>query len=197
MKKLLTICLLSFNSIVFAEQLQWYEGVVVLKNAQVLNGEVSVNALHDLVIFKSGEKVMVYPAHKIKAFYYYDTAANINRRFLSLIESNTLFKVYHLYEVVLWGDVSVLRMQKKHVSTEYENMDKYGYDYFIQMGDDLTPIIRFRKQVYPELLKGSHDKIMSFVHEKKLNPNLASSAIQIIKFYNSIASVKENALAAK
>lgn len=189
MKTLLLFCFLSFNSMVFARQTQWNEGVVVLKGAEVQQGDISVDVRFDLILFRRGDSVMVYPAHRIQSFYYYDASANINRRFISLQNQNNVFREYHLYEVVLRGDVSVLRKQKGEIVSN-ENPDRLNYNYFVKMADVITTLAEFRKKVYPELLKVSHNSLLEFVHREHINPNHADDAIRIIKFYN--AGVKQD-----
>lgn len=184
MKKLLLFCFLSFNSMVFAKQTQWNEGVVVLKGAEVQQGDISVDVRFDLILFRRGDSVMVYPAHRIESFYYYDASANINRKFVSLPSRSNVFREHKLFEVVLRGDVSVLRKIKREILSN-ENPDGLNYHYFIKMKGVITTLGEFRRKVYPQLLTVSRDSILAFVHRERLNPSHADDAIRIIKFYNA------------
>ena len=186
MKTLLLFCFLLFNSIVFARQTQWNEGVLVLSGAEVRQGDISVDAFFDMILFKRGDSVMVYPAHRIKSLYFYDSVANINRIFVSLRTRSNTFREYRLYEVVLRGDIGVVRKQKRELLSS-ENPEKSNYDYFVQMRDELTPLGHFKTKVYPELLKVSHDQILNFIREERVNPNHSADAIRIIKFFNASA----------
>ena len=147
-------------------------------------GEISIEANHDLILFRQGEKVTIYPAHRIQSFNFYDAQANINRKFLSLKNSHTVIRVHQLYEIVLLGDISVLRRQKKELFVQHTNSDKFDFDYYLRWNNQLVELASFRKMVYPELLKTFRNEIISFVNEKDLNPGQPASAIQIIEFYN-------------
>src|SRR5688572_11402532 len=112
MKKIF-ICLLILNfQVLRAQTLEWFDGSIVLSTGEVRVGTISPEASHDLILFQQGELRMVYPAHAIKAFYFYDKPADINRRYVSLKEQAGVQVRHALYEVVISGDVSVVRRKK-------------------------------------------------------------------------------------
>jgi hypothetical protein len=173
--------------------IEWHKGAVVLNNLEVYSGEISVQPIHDLILFRTGETITVYPAHRIKSFNFYDDEANINRKFISLKENHVARRAYHLYEVVLRGELMILRKQKKERSTQQTNHDKFDFDYFINDHENLVSLMYFRSTLYPTILKIYRQEILSFIHQNNLNPNQPGHAIQIIEFYNQ--QVKQNILA--
>src|SRR5690242_5084147 len=83
----------------FASDIQWSEGSLVLNNKQVLCGKIAVELKYDMVLFKSDDKVDVYPAHSVQSVFYYDATANVNRKFIVLASGKYPMKKPYLYEV--------------------------------------------------------------------------------------------------
>lgn len=155
-------------------------------------GEISIEPEYDLVLHHNNGKVEVYPAHKIHAVYFYDGDANINRKFISMKQTD-IFSRHQLYEIVLRGEVCVYRTKK--LWTENSPSDADGYNYFVFHHEQLIDIQKFRKSVYPYLLESAGSMLAVFMDENKLNPNSAANVITIIHFYNSLK--KEDQLLAK
>jgi len=175
---LFTICKLSYAD----QPLNWYQGSLVLRDNTVLTGDISMESQHDLVLFRTDGKVNVYPAYKIAAVYYYDPLANVNRRFLTLKTENDQWHPIHLYEVVLKGEISVIRKLKALAVESY--CSAYDYDYFLVTNGGVIKLERFRKIVYPEILKEAGVSLSVYVRENKLDPNESAAAIQIVDHYN-------------
>ncbi len=195
MKRYILFCLLLLNSVfVFAKAVVWYEGSVVLKSREVLTGEISIEPEYDLILHRSNGKVEVYPAHKIYSLYFYDAEASINRKFISLKETG-LFNHHQLLEIVLRGEVSIYRKQKSFTGTTPSDAD--GYLYYIYHNEQLTDLLKFRTQIYPQLLESCGNILSVFIDEHRLNPNSSANAIVIIKFYNDLQLKNEDHLLAR
>jgi hypothetical protein len=183
-KRYLLFCLLLLNTIsLFAEEMDWYEGSIVLKTKEVLVGEISIEPAYDLILHRIDGKVDVYPAHKIQSFHFYDKDANINRKFISLKQEG-LFNSHQLYEVVLWGDVDIYRKQKAWTGNSPSDAD--GFSYYVSYRDQLNDIHKFRDRVYPYLLESAGSLLSVFMDENNLNPNFLANAITIAHFYNNL-----------
>jgi hypothetical protein len=192
-KRYFIFCLLLLNAVsLFAGEIAWHEGSVVLKTKEVLVGEVSIEPVYDLILHRVDGKVEVYSAHKIQSLHFYDEKANINRKFISLRQAG-LFNHHQLYEIVLWGEVSVYRKQKTWTGNSPSDAD--GFNYFLSYRDQLTDIHKFRDRVYPYLLESAGSLLSVFIDKNNLNPNLSASAITIVHFYNTLK--KEDQLLAK
>jgi len=189
-QKLLLYFLVSCCSLAQARELAWHAGVIVLRNEKIVSGEVALAGNHDLVLFRKGDTVSVYPAHKIKSVFFYDTKQNINHRLVSVKEERLTHPVYHLYEIVLQGELSVWRKQTSPVA----NSDKFDFDYFVRFDNQLLPLQQFRHKVYHELLETSREALLTFVSRENLDAGQPAHAIRIIEFYNR--HVKEGAVAA-
>lgn len=184
MKKI-TICLLVLNfQLLQAQELEWFEGSVVLQNDEVRVGTISLEAAHDLILFQEGASRMVYPAHAINSIYFYDKAANINRRYIARKINHGVQTSYQFYEIVISGDVSVLRRQKNIAFKKNSNANDYNY--FTLYKNQLTPLNKFEKEIYPQLRLSSNEEFEAFHSTYKPATNELVNSIQIIEFYNSI-----------
>jgi hypothetical protein len=164
-----------------SHNVRWYEGSVVLRNHQVLTGTVAIDAMHDLVLHKVEAQVNVYPAHKIMWLYYYDSVANINRRYMSWPVAGPVARAHsQLYEVVLQGDIMVLRRPRDTQTTAAID----GYHYYLKCQEGLMPLYAFKKKVYPTLQEETNGLLDAFRRENKLNPMEIADAVKLIEFYN-------------
>jgi hypothetical protein len=180
-RKCFTFLILLVSGVVYSETPTWYEGSLVLKTSQVLKGQISVQTANDMILFKSDDKLMVYTADKISSFFFYDHANNINRKYISLQEKINAFTTTHLYEVVLYGEIKVLRKLIFPFSDPTD--DRNSYQYFVLFNRELSALNKFRTSIYPAIVNGS-ELTSKFVEEGKLNPNLRADAIRIIAYYN-------------
>jgi hypothetical protein len=182
MRKLMTLfCLLSVNFLCVAGEPQWNNGVVVLQSEQILQGQIAIHQTYNVVMFRNEGEVQIYPAHKVRSLYYYDEGANINRKFITIRQKE--YAVTHdvLYEIVLSGNISVLR---KALSS-FANLsdDALGYEYYVYYNQDILNIRKFRSRVYPKLVQGSAS-LETYVGKHRLHPAFPSDIIQIVDYYN-------------
>lgn len=181
--KALLIGLLFVNFYAVAHTVEWHEGSVVLRNHQVLTGAVAIDVKHDLVLHKVDSQVNVYPAYKVMWLYFYDAPANINRRYMvwPVIRSDLRVPV-QLYEVVLQGDIMVLRRPRDSHATAAID----GYRYFVKQDAALVPLAAFKKKVYPGLLEETCGMLDDFRKENRLDPSQIADAVRLIEFYNKM-----------
>jgi len=173
----------------YAQHEGWFEGSLVLSTCEVLVGEILPQAEHDVVLFEKDNSRMVYPAHKIRSVYFYDRKKNINRKFISVKNDDGVRSSHHLYEVVITGTVDVLRRKKQLAfSGQTEPLD---FNYFVRCNNELTPLKKFRRKVYPQLRSRSDARLENFVASKKLRINTPDNAIRIIEYYNTLVKMEE------
>jgi len=173
-----------------AQPLEWREGVVVLHGGRVINGLIHHPKGFNLIFLKTDEDKIVLTSGKVQLFRYYDPDANINRKFVSLKGSKWGFE---FYEVVVNGEVSVLRELKRYADkTHPDEID--SYDYFTCMNGTLEPMMHFRNRVFPRLLEERPLEIRAYMHKERLDPNEMKSALLIIMEFNRI---RQNDLSAR
>lgn len=178
-------CLLLFNSAQsLSVGLQWYEGVVVLYNNQILVGKVSVEQVHDVVLFRHSDSlnITVLPAFKVKAVNYFDVTNTINRRFISLDQQSTR-RTTCLYEVVVTGKVWVLRRLNKYHSMPPGDDE---YMYYSMKNDELVELKKFGATMFAHLDDLSGQQLSVYVRAKRFDPYQLADAIRIIQYFNSL-----------
>ena len=168
-----------------AASVQWLPGSLVLHTSQVLTGEVSIEARHDVVLFRHNGHVDVYAAHKVSAVYYYDPTANVNRKFVSLTSTSGYRPVYRLYEVVLAGEVNLLRHERL-TAAQSSHHEIHGFQYVVRFQDTVMALRKFRSRIYPRLVRSQPESITAFVKDHHLNPSEPAAAIRIIQYYNAL-----------
>lgn len=174
-------CLLLVNTLNSnAQSLKWYEGSLVLTSGRVITGMMVIEPTRDIVLVQENSSRTVYPAHKLRSLYYYDEDADFNRRFVSLRDHNKLYNHYQLFEIVVQGEVNVLRRQKTK-STHPD--DANDFEYYVSYQDNFVPLQKFGKKIYPQL-KSSMTLLDDFVLANHLREYDPSNSITIIEFYN-------------
>jgi hypothetical protein len=177
---------------IYAADPMWHQGSLILKSEEVIAGEISYEKDHDVVLYRKGKELVVYPAHKIQSFYFYDDESKVNRKFISLQQTIGAFTTHQLYELVIYGEVSIVRRERLiPYSIHHEVID---YEYFIRKDDELLRLRKFKRHIYPQLLFTYEEKLMNFIHQNKLNLTRSSHVIRIVEYYNGLVS-QEHTLA--
>lgn len=161
----------------------WFQGAVVLKSNRVLKGEISIKFDHDVIVFRLANEVMVLPAHKVSSFYIYDQEEESNRQYISLPLEWGAATYHQFFELILNGDVKILRRQR--VVWYSIHIDDIEYDYYIKKDNALTALSKFKREVFPALLQSSSD-LSSYVREHKLRPIRLNDVVQIVDQYNQL-----------
>lgn len=170
-----------FSSAAFAEE--WYSGSVQLKNDQVLRGKVSLRPEYDVVLFKVGEgdEVSVLPAYKVELLTLVDPDAKSTRKFVTLHIGEGPKSFYQFYEIVVDGKVPVFRRQ--HTLWYSIHLDMVDYDYYVVYGDEMYSYTRFKRKVYPKLVK-QFGSVERYVADNSLNLSRLTDVLKIVEFYN-------------
>ncbi len=179
MKAIVSIFCLILSLQLYGQSPQWHEGSLVLKNNHVLQGKLAVQPAHDMILFRTKDRMKVYTADKITAAYFYDEATNVNRKYISLDESEYSFSASYLYEVVLFGEVRLVRRLSNNAGMDHAQ----AYRYFVLVGKELVSLKKFRTKVYPDLLSRS-EGLFTFINKYDLNPNNSADIVRIIDYYN-------------
>lgn len=155
-------------------------GSVVLHEQEVVLGRISVYPEHDLVVLKNNTGIAVLPAYKIESVHYYDSTANLNRRYISCVDTESPYAHHKLFEIVIMGKIPVVR---RPMSWSNKSDDALNFNYFLLYEGAIIDLQKFKKLVYPELIKKSND-IETFVKLERLDPGQLGNAIRIIQHYN-------------
>lgn len=163
---------------VAAQDETWSDGVVVTTDDQVLTGQILYNPSFDLVVFRDHSSRTVVMASKMRSLRYFDASSNINRRFIT-VQASELSNSAKIFEVVLDGEVAVLRRSKSGSGASPSDCD--GYNYFFARNKIIVPLKKFRNKFYPEVKELLRDDAMKL----GLNPSDEADAIRLIEIYNA------------
>jgi hypothetical protein len=147
----------------------------------VLTGRLSVNTEHHTILFQSENKIEVFPAFRVKKVLYYDEANNINRRIISLRREFALGRRHELFEVVVQGELFLLRQTTGMIVKEGDHTITSAY--FVMLNGELSSLKKFRNHIYP-ILCATSPATSDFVQREHLQPNIACDMVKIILFYN-------------
>jgi hypothetical protein len=184
MKVGVLVILMAFGmtTLLAQEVTQWHVGSVALQNDQLLMGEISFQTTQ-FVLFKSDEKITVYPAFKVRWFKFFDDHAGFDRKFISI---NQRYNSHAIYEMVLWGKVNVVRELKAPNLENRVTSHVNDYNYFTYDNGRLTRLKKFKRDVYPALTSRI-DALPELVKQARLNPDSEADAIQIAQLYNELS----------
>lgn len=160
-----------------------HEGSVVLQNGEVLTGQIYMPSF-ELIFLVSEEQRIALPAHKIQQVRFYDAAIDVNRKFEVYRSADGGISGALLYEIVLFGDVKVLRRPK--VSAQLISGASHAdYLYYFSHNDSIEDLIKFNRLLFSKIKSELGEPLTSFMRVNDLYPDNIVDAMRIIKFYNS------------
>jgi hypothetical protein len=182
MKTIFLLCTVVTCLSVRAQVVPHYKGVIVDCDQTVIQSELAVEPALDVLLYKVDSTVSLMPAHKVKSFRYFDAEKNINRQFVSLRTEG----VYHFYEIVIQGDVQVLRRLKKYASG-WEADEGYDYDFFIFFAGKILPLSKFKPISFSALVNVYGERLIDFVEQNRLDLSKVASVFLVVKKCNQFS----------
>jgi hypothetical protein len=180
MRNLLLLALfIGSFSLLAADEPDWHEGMIVLKDGQVQRGKLAIHSF-ELALFKTESGLEVYTPLKVKSIFYFDPHYNFYRKFVSV--DVRWGRPAAFYEVVVNGKLSVVRKLKSPFVSCDERSDKLDYKYFVKQGSQLLSLKDF-KSLYRRI-KSTNPALAEEIKLKKLNPAFEADAIRIVQLIN-------------
>jgi hypothetical protein len=179
--KIIIILFLCVNVHLYADD--WRQGTIVLKGNRTLKGEIAVKFDYDVVLFRLADEVMVVPAHKIDSFYIFDSEGDNGSQFVSIELTIGAARYHQFFELLIAGDVSLLRRQ--HLVWYSIHFDEVEYDYFVKRENEITTLRKFKRHVYPQMVKSSQ-ALSSFVSDNRLSLTKSADVVRIIDHFNQL-----------
>ncbi|MFP4092484.1 MAG: hypothetical protein ACLFUB_21030 [Cyclobacteriaceae bacterium] len=178
-----------------ATSTQWYPGIVILQDEQVLRGDISYDFAHDLVMCRQEGTIRTFGPQQAQSFRYYEEEANLLHNFsVYTLQKNSFYEQKGFFEIVLQGDVSYVRKRNKYPI--YQTRNGYmqprdfrnephlvAYDYYILVNDEMIKARNFKKEVLPALLQEDRS-IKAFMKEKRLRTYDIADQIVLLDYYN-------------
>lgn len=155
---------------------QWFEGVAVLEDRQVVAGTIARQSA-DLILIRKSDGVAVFPAHRLSSFRFYDPVQNINRMFVSGVEGE--YRSARFFEVVVAGEITVMRDQSVF-SEDIDECRAKDFRYFLRgPAGTILPIRTFRRDFLRTIAGAlSEDELSRF------SSNEPADVIRMIRLYN-------------
>ena len=176
----------TFSLASFAEE--WFQGSVVLKSKSVLRGEISVKHGYDVVFFRVSDQVSVIPAFKIAYVNMYDEDLEAERRFVSLNIGVGASRSFQFFELLVDGEVSILR---RELNVWYSiHVDLTDYEYFVLFNDEILPLHKFRKKVFPSMLDKSQGALQQYVKSNQLSAKTLDDILDMSQYYNNYVTTR-------
>ena len=166
-----------------AGSIDWHEGVLVLKNKEVHVGQLTIQPALNVILLQSDHGSAYYHFDQVDYLTFYDEVNKLSRKFLSVSFGEEIKPNYQLCEVVVAGQISVIR---KPISTYVPAVEDVGsYDYFTLENEHIERLTQFRRKVIPSMeASSSKERLKLFMRENGLDPNRNSDAIRLIEYYN-------------
>lgn len=184
MKILLSSIFLAVSWLISAQP-NMHHGVIVDNHYEVIPSHFAVETTFDAVIIRSDLDTatrIVMPAHRVSSFRYFDSASNVNRHFKSLRHEG----IYRFYEVVIYGELLILRRLKRNVALR-EADEGHDYDFFCWFRSELIELKKFKSDVFPFLVQMHRQILEEFVRQNKLRLHDAGSIFSIVKKCNELS----------
>lgn len=178
-----SVLLVFFSALAFTSFAnEWYKGSLTLRSESVLQGQISIQEGYDVALLKVDDEITVIPAFKIAFMDLYDEKTESDRRFVTLYLGVGAARTFRFFEIMVDGEVSLLR---KEVNVWYSlHFDMTEYEYYVLYGDELIDASKFKRTVYPDLVKKSDGALKSYVRENKLIAYKLSDVVSMLEFYN-------------
>lgn len=192
-------CFLSFSS--YAEK-NWQNGVAVLKDRTVINGELLMDSQLNLLQIKVEGRVQTFAAHLVEIFYVYDKELSVLRKHISLpYSANGKFFKDIFFEEIIKGEITLLRKASFNTSgaTLEESIytpqgllidnkrfqDVLSYDYFYKLDETIVHSQKFEKDFLPLLeVNFNNEGLENHISRNNLRTYKLYDQIQIIKYVN-------------
>ena len=206
MRLLFFVAFLTFYMSAYAQfsnkTTEWYPGIVILNDEEIVKGNISYDYSHDIVMCKEGEIIQTFTPHQVHSFKYFDEEANIFHEYITLSnEINPRYQQKAFYEVLLEGDINYVRKRNRFPAYNAKegylanrnnrlNEHKVCYEYFVQYEDELIKSRRFKQEVLP-IMKSKEQSLQAFMKKNQLKPYDIGDQIELVEYYNNASNLSK------
>lgn len=194
--RIVLIIIVCFSQSAFAKKLPpeeaWNSGTLVLKNNEVVKGNIYYNPEYDLVQVKDKDKIRTFSPYNVQYFQFYDEAREIKRVYAALeeVKRRKKQKGVGFYEVLLDGTLVLLRKEVNYVLPEYEILyntidlvPSMSSNHYILLDDQLIAFNNFQQDVLP-LMSDHNREIEKYILDQEFDISDFVDQILIIDYYN-------------
>ncbi|MDZ7605349.1 MAG: hypothetical protein U5K79_07115 [Cyclobacteriaceae bacterium] len=169
----------------------WFSGVVILNNLEILTGELKISGKYDAVQVIVYGAIRTIPAREIVKVSFHDPSVNCVR---TLITTSSGKSKGHIgfYEVLIHGEVSLLASYQHY--NRFDGASKLLSDNTVEIPEDMqlyfydgkTVIAsrNFRKQVYPAFMNVFGDDLTDYIKSHRVRLEDALGQIMLLQRFN-------------
>lgn len=170
----------------------------MLESEEIISGVFYFDEKLDLLYQKLDSRRVSFPVFKLKSLHFYDAEENINRQFIKITSDKSVSKFpYQLYEVVVGGEMKILRKRKLHdypvsegeVELSREEETVYNYRYYVFWNGNIHHSNRFYKEVYPRLTREDGQIAAEVIKDQDYNLRELANVIRFVESYNRLAKL--------
>jgi hypothetical protein len=173
--------------------LVWDQGVIHLNDGNIIRGKLHYNLEKDLVLLENQGRVMAFTAEKISGFTFYDHLLSAQRYFISVTPENVSTNKKIIFEIVMPGKLTLLRLQKSrsgndgYYDDEIQQFMGYssGFTYFFLYKNKVHRLRNFKKQ-YISIAGESMKEIKEYILHNNLKYTRIPHQVKLINFFNSL-----------
>lgn len=174
----------------------WFTGNVQLKSDHVIAGRIHFNPDMNIIVVDNHNRLKAYNAYQVKQFCIYDSASQLQRFFKSFQSSVHKRNKFDFFEVVVSGDIKLLRQEKKYLIPSQDfhyffsgDFETFGYkkyfSYYLLKDEQWVKVKNFKKQIQ-KLTKDYSEVISEYIEQKDLKLLSLKSQVHLISYYNHL-----------
>ncbi len=193
--------ILSLDSIA-KETGDWFEGVVIMNNHEIICGDVKISGAFNLVQVNVSGAIRCIPAREIEQIRFHDQSINTIRIIITNASGDASDQP-GFFELIIRGEVSLLATYQDYSQFDPskgtlngksvylpDDMELYFYD-----GKTIVSTHDFRKQAYPAFMKIFRNELTKFIRAQRIRIDKPADQIRLLKHFNLLHS--ESKLLAK
>lgn len=177
MRLILPLLLVACSTL--AQNPRWWPGTVVLTSREVLNGDLCFQTA-DLVLFRTSDELRVLTPAQLESFHFFDVDADLHHRFVSVQDERGHSR---FFELVVSGDVQVLRLFSPTRPLERPLSDRDDFDYYVRFAGEWIHLRHFHHRVLPSLL-ALDQNLSGLIRSNNLQSRRVADAVRIAVLYN-------------
>jgi hypothetical protein len=171
----------------------WDLGTIYLVDGKTIRGKVFYSFEKGVVLVESQGKILTFTAETLSRFIVYDHLVSAQRTFVSFNPENHPSKQRVIFEIVMQGKLSLLRLQKISSRCEgYFNEDiqqfvgyTSGFTYYFLYDNKIQQLRNFKRQ-YTKIAGESMEDIENYILNNKLKFTRIHHQVKLIQYFNNI-----------
>ena len=170
----------SVHRVEVQEDLDWYEGYVVMKDGKVHEGLISFDHKQNIALLKIEGRISSLSSRDTYFFTYYEEQNDVMRTFLSVKHRPKRYPIMEFYELVMDGTLQLFR------KGEEKRTQKPFYKYMALVDERLVSLTRFTSRILPKLIE-EQPELDSIINKYQLRTWDTFDQIVIVDHYNYLS----------